>query len=204
MVPMRAMTDVRPARVDCFHGYGGVSVLFGSLPESPGPHRLRLSFPEPLVSPAPQPSAPFRFQNLQGKSEKFRERKSGRGLPRSKTLRDCRGRWEVRQVLECASPLALWNAARAHGCLISVFSSASAAAISAQDGARQACHGAPVRITSPSALHRAAATDEPAPPKVSRREVVLTGFLSALRRRRLLGRSRRARAARCHRGRSLP
>ena len=34
--------------------------------------------------------------------------KSGRGLPQSKTLRDQSGRWEVRQVLECASPLALW------------------------------------------------------------------------------------------------
>src|SRR5947207_2051889 len=33
--------------------------------------------------------------------------KSGRGLPQSKTLRDRRGRREVRQVLDCASPLAL-------------------------------------------------------------------------------------------------
>src|SRR6266496_4465372 len=30
--------------------------------------------------------------------------KSGRGLPQSKTLRDYRGRWEVRQVLDWASP----------------------------------------------------------------------------------------------------
>src|SRR5438876_11869950 len=35
-------------------------------------------------------------------------RKSGRGLPQSKTLRDRRRRWEIRQVLECASPLALF------------------------------------------------------------------------------------------------
>src|SRR6266545_4642343 len=35
--------------------------------------------------------------------------KSGRGLPQSKTLRDSQGRWELRQVLECASPLALWH-----------------------------------------------------------------------------------------------
>src|SRR5256885_1933593 len=34
--------------------------------------------------------------------------KSGRGLPQSKTLRARRGRREVRQVLDCASPLALW------------------------------------------------------------------------------------------------
>jgi len=33
--------------------------------------------------------------------------KSGRGLPQSKTLRESQGRWQVRQVLECASPLAL-------------------------------------------------------------------------------------------------
>ena len=33
--------------------------------------------------------------------------KSGRGLPQSKTLRASRGRVEVRQVLDCASPLAL-------------------------------------------------------------------------------------------------
>ncbi len=38
--------------------------------------------------------------------------KSGRGLPQSKTLRDVRGRWKVRQVLDCASPLALWRRAR--------------------------------------------------------------------------------------------
>ena len=50
---------------------------------------------------------------------------------------------------------------------ISVFSFASAAAISSQDGARQACHGAPARITSPSALHLAASRSEPVPPKVS-------------------------------------
>jgi hypothetical protein len=37
--------------------------------------------------------------------------KSGRGLPQSKTLRDVRGRREVRQVLDCASPLALWKLA---------------------------------------------------------------------------------------------
>ena len=38
--------------------------------------------------------------------------KSGRGLPHSKTLCDHRGRWEFRQVLECASPLALWERVR--------------------------------------------------------------------------------------------
>lgn len=36
------------------------------------------------------------------------EGKSGRGLPHSKMLRESQGRWKVRQVLECASPLALW------------------------------------------------------------------------------------------------
>ena len=35
--------------------------------------------------------------------------KSGRGLPQSKTLRDHQGRWEVRQLLDCASPLALFG-----------------------------------------------------------------------------------------------
>ncbi len=38
--------------------------------------------------------------------------KSGRGLPQSKTLRDHRGCWEIRKVLDCASPLALWQRAR--------------------------------------------------------------------------------------------
>ena len=33
--------------------------------------------------------------------------KSGRGRPQSKTLCDHRGGWEDRQVLDCASPLAL-------------------------------------------------------------------------------------------------
>jgi hypothetical protein len=33
--------------------------------------------------------------------------KSGRGLPQCKTLRDHRGRWQLRQGLDCASPLAL-------------------------------------------------------------------------------------------------
>ena len=32
---------------------------------------------------------------------------SGRGLPQSKTLRDYQNRWEVRQLLDSASPLAL-------------------------------------------------------------------------------------------------
>src|SRR6266850_360473 len=64
-----------------------------------------------------------------------------------------------------------------HGCLLSAFpdppksdedgSFTSAAAISSQDGARQACHGRPTRITSPSALHRAASRTEPVPAKVS-------------------------------------
>src|SRR5262249_1843735 len=55
------------------------------------------------------------------------------------------------------------GAACVYGCLISVFpcppksdeggSFASAAAISSQDGALQACHGGPARITLPSALH---------------------------------------------------
>src|SRR5215510_7413639 len=30
------------------------------------------------------------------------------GLPHSKTLRECRGRWELRQLLDCASLLALF------------------------------------------------------------------------------------------------
>src|SRR5690349_21602025 len=55
---------------------------------------------------------------------------------------------------------------------------ASAAAISCQDGARQACHaapkGEPVRITSPSALHLASARSEPAPANVSNCWWVLT------------------------------
>ena len=38
--------------------------------------------------------------------------KSGRGLPQSKTLRGHRGRWELRQLLECASSLPLWQQAR--------------------------------------------------------------------------------------------
>src|SRR6266567_2205043 len=38
-----------------------------------------------------------------------RSAKSGRGLPQSKTLRDDRGRRQVRQVLDCASPLALYH-----------------------------------------------------------------------------------------------
>jgi hypothetical protein len=37
----------------------------------------------------------------------FGEEKSGRGLPQSKTLREVRGRWKTRPVVECASPLAL-------------------------------------------------------------------------------------------------
>ena len=41
------------------------------------------------------------------------------------------------------------------------------AAISSHDGARQACHGVPARITSPSALHRAVPRLEPVPLKVS-------------------------------------
>ena len=53
--------------------------------------------------------------------------------------------------------------ARVQGCLISAFSFASAAAISSQDGARQAWHGVPARIMSSSALHRAAAQSEPVP-----------------------------------------
>src|ERR1019366_6485726 len=57
--------------------------------------------------------------------------------------------------------------ASVHGCLISAFSFASAAAISSQDGARQACHGAPAKITSPSALHLATFRYAPMPPKVS-------------------------------------
>ena len=44
-------------------------------------------------------------------SASARTEKSGGGLPRSKTLRDLRRPVEVRQVLECASPLALWRRA---------------------------------------------------------------------------------------------
>jgi hypothetical protein len=58
-------------------------------------------------------------------------------------------------------------ASRSHGCLIPVFSFASAAAISSQDDARQACHGAPTKIKSPSALHLATFRYAPMPPKVS-------------------------------------
>ena len=52
------------------------------------------------------PSAPFRIQNLQRSENCFGAGKCGRGLPQSKTLRDARAAWEVRQVLECASPSA--------------------------------------------------------------------------------------------------
>src|SRR5262245_20098521 len=55
-----------------------------------------------------------------------------------------------------------------HGFLLSVFSFASAAAISSQDGALQACHGGPARITLPSALHLGTPyRAESAPAKVS-------------------------------------
>ncbi len=41
--------------------------------------------------------------------------KSGRGLPHSKTLRARRGHRAVRQLVECASPLALWVGRRGAG-----------------------------------------------------------------------------------------
>lgn len=43
----------------------------------------------------------------------LRQGKGGRRLPQSKTLRESQGVWRVRQVLDCASHLALWLDVRA-------------------------------------------------------------------------------------------
>ena len=70
-------------------------------------------------------------------------KKSGRRLPHSKTLRESLGRWNVREVLDCAKgqsasdPLAVWKTAQHYGWLFSRFSFASAAAISSHDGTCQ-------------------------------------------------------------------
>jgi len=59
--------------------------------------------PDPLVPPA----APFALDFPEDTEEPARAGKSGRGLPHSKTLREGQGRRKIRQVLDCASPLAL-------------------------------------------------------------------------------------------------
>jgi hypothetical protein len=79
---------------------GDVAFIGFSFLLSQGGERLVCRVTSPRRFPPPDHATGF---------EKFlRKGKSGRGLPQSKTLRDYRGRWEVRQVLDCASLLALW------------------------------------------------------------------------------------------------
>ena len=48
----------------------------------------------------------------------FARVESGRGLPQSMTRGGCSAVEVVRQVLDCASPLALWSASATHGRIV--------------------------------------------------------------------------------------
>jgi hypothetical protein len=73
---------------------------------------------------------------------------SGRGLPQSKTWRKFRAGRRTRSVLDCASPLALWNAA------MSIPDAAGAKRVAPQSDGRAGARVSPPAAASPDVAAR--------------------------------------------------